>query len=208
MQITDIVRKGKSEVYKVYIDGKIYSLFEAEIIVKHKLKTGLEIDYENLSELKKESDLILCRQLALKYVSKGLKTEKQTKDYLKQHLFGDKAVDDSIKKLKEYGYLNDLHYAKSYTNDKSHYKGKLYIKNELKQKGISEEDIDYALSTCSENEFEICETLAKKWIKGKIMPLDVKDKQKLFRHLVSKGFEYETIKTVLLKVNQGLQEEY
>lgn len=206
MKITEIKRKGKSEVYKLFVDGSFYSLFLAEIIVKHHIKINDEINSEVLQEYKKESDMLLCKTMALSYVSKALKTEKQVRDYLKKYGFESIAICDAISKLKEYGYLNDEYYAKLLSNSLSSSRGKRYIKNELKQKGIAEEKIDVALNELK-NEDDACFSQAGKWLKGKELPLDKKNKEKLYRFLLGRGFGYDTIKTVLNKIDNNLLNE-
>ena len=75
-----------------------------------------------------------------------------------------------------------------------------YIKNQLMLKGVSEQNINCALENI-ENEDETCENVASKWLKGKPLPLDKKNKEKLYRFLLGRGFEYETIKRVMNNKN-------
>ncbi|MBO7527078.1 MAG: RecX family transcriptional regulator [Clostridia bacterium] len=199
MKITDIKRKGKSEVYKVFADGEFFSLMQAEVLVKKNIKLGQDIDGDSLKEYKKESDMLLCKTMALTYVSKSIKTEFQVRAYLKKYGFEKTAIDEAIKKLKEYGYLNDEYYAKLYCGSMANGRGKRYIKNELRLKGISEENIQQAISEIDSEE-DACIMQANKWLKGKELPLDKKSKEKLYRFLLGRGFEYDTIKSALNKI--------
>ena len=200
MIVTDIKRKGKSEIYNVFVDGEFFSLIEGEIIVKNHIKIGAKYTKEELTSFKSNSDEIVCYEMALGYVSKSLKTNKQLKTYLKKYKFENEAIEKSIKKLESYGYINDESFANYVVGTMSQSKGKRYIANQLTMKGVSERNIKKALESI-ENEEETCENVAKKWLKGKILPLDQKNKEKLYRFLIGRGFEYETIKKVVNNEN-------
>ena len=44
------------------------------------------------------------------------------------------------------------------------------------------------------NDDDSCREVCQKWLKGKTLPLEQKDKEKLYRFLLSRGYEYETIR--------------
>lgn len=206
MVITDIKRKGKSETYHVYADDSYFALLEAEYIYKYKLKIGTEIDEQKLLQIKKESDKLICSSVALNYISKSLKTEYQLKSHLRSKNFDFEAIDETVEKLKSYGYLNDDYYAHMAVNSLSANKGKKYIKNQLIANGVSEDKIENALSEI-ENEDEACLSVAQKWAKGKETPLDIKNKQKLYRFLLARGFGYDTIKNAISKIGYNGDED-
>lgn len=201
MTITEIKRKGKSELYYVYADGMFFSLIEAEFIVKNKLKIGTEISKKNLDLIKEQSDNLVCANVALNYVSKALKSEFQLIQYLKKHQFCDSAISLAVEKLKSYGYLNDKYLADLVVKSASTKKGKNQIINDLRNKGIKQDKFEDLINKLSGQE-EVCETLTKKWLKNKPLPLTQKDKAKLYRHLAGKGFEFEVIKSVLNKIKE------
>lgn len=207
--ITDIKRKGKSEVYNVFVDGEFYGLFEGEILYRYKIKIGTDFDANQLKQYKLESDEILCFSMVIGYVSKYLKTEKATKDYLKKYLFSDNAIESAINKLKSYGYLNDKYFAKAYGESLSNSKGSRYIKNKLREKGVSDENIREVLEELQDEDVAL-EGVIKKWLKGKNFPLDKKDKDRLYRHLIGRGFGFESIKKALNKFGdlEGLNEDW
>ena len=194
--ITDIVQRGKSELYKIYIDDEFCCMLEAEIIVKNKIKKGLQLSKNELLNLKKQSDFLTCKNQALNYVSKSLKTKKQVYDYLNGKGYIKDCIDNAIKTLLDYGYINDEYYAKCFVKSKQNIKSKKYIYCALIQKGIDKKIIENVLGEYKDNTDEI-EKLALKYIKNKSQ---TGLKQKLFRHLLGKGFEYSDVKRVVEKV--------
>ena len=194
--ITDIVQRGKSELYKIYIDDVFCCLLEAEIIVKNKIKKGLDISENELLKLKEQSDYLTCKSQALNYVSKCLKTQKQVYDYLIKKGYLPECVNDAIKALVEYGYINDEYYAKCFIKSKQSGKGKKYFYSALIQKGIDKDIVNEVLSEYQDSSEDI-EKIALKYIKNKSQ---VGIKQKLFRYLLSKGFEYKDVVKVVDRV--------
>ena len=207
MEISEIRRKGKSELYYVYVNGELFGLIQAEMIYKNKLKTGTNIDVSDLERIKQESDQLTCFSMALNYVAKMLKTEQQVRDYLKKHLFCQEAINGAIEKLKSYGYINDLQVASFMLSSLQKRKGKNAIKQDLLQKGINKEQVESLLCTLS-GQAETCEMQAKKWLKSKSLPLDKNDKAKLYRFLIGKGFEFDIIKKVLNKIEIGGEDDW
>lgn len=207
MIITEIKRKGKSELYYVYADDELYGLLQAEFIYKHKLKTGQEIQKQELDKIKLQSDKLTCSSKALNYVSKMIKSEFQVRQHLKKHGFIDEAIDESIEKLKHYGYINDKQVANFVMQSLEKRKGKNYIKKDLMQKGIKKEQIEEVLENLSGQE-ETCLEMAKKWLKTKTIPLNQNDKAKLYRFLAGKGFEFDIIRRAMEKTKAGDEDDW
>ena len=94
-------------------------------------------------------------------------------------------------KVKSYGFLNDDEYAKKYAQSYSKTKGKRLIGLQLKQKGVSTEDVETAMREI-ENQGESAKILAEKYLKNK--EIDKKILQKCYKYLLSKGFDYDDAK--------------
>ncbi len=202
MIITDIVRRGESELYKVYIDDELIYLLQAEIIVKNKLKKGQEIDKQTFDEIFNQSQMLTCKNQAINYVAKCLKTQKQVELYLKQKGYSEFAIKNAVKTLIDYGYVNDKYFAECFVKSKQNAKGINYIKNALKQKGVKTEIINEVTKDFKSNNEELL-NIAKKYLKNKT--IDNSIRQKLCRHLFSKGFNFDEINKV---VNIVLKDEY
>ena len=66
MIITEIKRKGSSELYHIYVDNEYFALIAYDYIYKYKLKEGLELEKEQLLKIQEESDNFVCSNFALK----------------------------------------------------------------------------------------------------------------------------------------------
>lgn len=196
MKILSLKLKSKKDanVFVASTDIGEYDLF-SEIIVKYSLGNG-EIDDEKFKRAVKESMEKIAFNVAVKYASNKLKTEKQIRDYLYKKEFKKATILPVIEKLKEYGVIDDKIYMESYIKSNQN-----FSKNKLKQKlimsGISKDLIDEKLNDLEDE--DSCLTNAKKFLKNKIM--DQKTREKLIRRLTYLGYSWDSINSVLKTLN-------
>lgn len=207
MQITEIKKIGRGDRYSIFIDDVFDGTLEAEILVKHKLKTGNEIDEEQWRQIKLENGKLSAFSRAVGYIEKSLKTQKQLQTYLKEKGFLQESIDDAVQKLKEYGYIDDKVYAENYIKTYKDKKGKIKLKFDLLSKGVAADVIEEALQEFvdEDEQYAACEKLLKKYVKNK--PQDVKLKSKAYAHLFSKGFSGDIISRAIGKVFSEVEDE-
>ncbi len=185
--------KNKGRV-NVYLDGEFALGCSLDIVLNYGLKEGLEITSEKLDELVFENEKSLALSKAVTLLGKNLKTKHQMKKYLVDKGYSEQIVNYVLEKLCEYNYINDENYAKLYVRSIKNKYGKIKIRNELKLKGVSDKNIDLALADF-ESEEEVIFNLANKWLKDK--PASYENLSKLYRFLLSKGFDYEEVSRVV-----------
>ena len=100
-------------------------------------------------------------------------------------------ADRMIAYLQRNKYLDDARYARAYAVDKVRFSGwgRMKVRMGLRSKGMGESVIAQALEYIPDADYQ--EALWKVMgAKGKSLDLhDVKDRQKLYRHMASRGFE-------------------
>lgn len=196
MKILSLKLKSKKDanVFAASTDIGEYELF-SEIIVKYSLGVG-EIDDEKFKRAVEESAEKIAFNMAVKYTSSKLKTEKQIRDYLYKKEFKKATILPVIEKLKEYGVIDDKIYMESYIKSNPN-----FSKNKLKQKlimsGISKDLIDEKLNDLEDE--DSCLTNANKFLKNKIM--DKKTREKVIRRLTYLGYSWDSINSVLKTLN-------
>ena len=98
-------------------------------------------------------------------------------------------------------FVNDTDYAKAYVDFVANKKGGRLIRMELKQKGLTDEDIDGALQDVStETQEDAAMNVLQKYLRSK--ELTKETLQKAFRYLMGKGFDCDVAKTVLRKFGE------
>ena len=111
-------------------------------------------------------------------------------------------VERMIRYLQENGYLDDSRYARAYAVDKVRFSGwgRIKVRMGLRVKGMGDAVISQALEYIPDSDYE--EALYKVMTaKAKGLDLkDVKDRQKLYRHMASRGFESQLIISAMRKL--------
>ncbi|HKC14713.1 MAG TPA: regulatory protein RecX [Patescibacteria group bacterium] len=137
----------------------------------------------------------------LKFLSYRSRSEKEVRDKLIKIKTPEYLINEIIKKLKDYKFLDDLEFAKMFARERSLLKHKpaRVIKFELKQKGIAQEVIEEVLTDSKEEEKDLekaKEIIQKKLSRYKDLD-NFKTREKLGRFLASRGFDYDTIKIAI-----------
>lgn len=203
-KITKIeIQKRNKERVNLFLDGEYAFSLSAELVYKEGLKTNENVDGIKLKALAEKDTIIRCKDSALRIIERSYKTEKEVRDKLKLKGYDENSINQSIKFLKEYNFLNDDNYTKMFIKDKLNTQGSNKIKYGLIKKGVSKEIIEKELSNVDkEDEKTIALNLAKK----KIITIrksesdNFKASGKLYRFLMSKGYSYDVVKDVVKEV--------
>lgn len=194
-KITDMqIQKNNKSRANVYIDGEFAFALEMLTVMKLGLKIGAEVSNERLSEAVNDSEKSVCFDKAMSYLSRGIKTCRQMRDYLMGKGYSRETIDYVIGKLIDYKYINDEYYAKTYVEANLASKGERRIKQELHQKGIPSAIAEKYCVVESDVAANNAERLAEKYMRNK--PRDLKTLSKLQRYLLSRGYDYDTVNAV------------
>lgn len=182
----------------IFIDGRFYCGIKLEVAVKYRLKAGMVIDKAQLDIIQLETEKAQAVDKALTHISASPKTRKQIRDFLSKKGYVDAVIDYVFDRLDYYGYADDRQYCKMYVESVSG-KSKRAIEVELLKRGIDKDVIEEELSDLSDDEEEVL-TLLKKYLKGK--ELSKENVYKGCRYLISKGYDYDTVKAASERVDE------
>lgn len=213
MKITDIKPAVKNpHRVNVFVDGRYDFSLDLAQVVDFKLKVGNNVTNEQLEEYRKASEFGKLYQRSLEYVLRRPRSIKELRDHLhltrrkrqvknrlseqKLPLFSDCDIENVIERLKQKGYLDDEKFAKYYVENYHVSQGISYrrLVEELRKKGLSDEQIQHATSEYSRDEDEEI----KKIIRRK---RNKYDDDKLTAYLVRQGFSYQKIVAVLSEMD-------
>ena len=202
-EITDITpQKNDKERCNVYVDGAFCCGMRLETVLTNRLKVGMHVEAEQLAEMQLESEKAQALDRALRHLSATMKTEKQMRDFLKKKGYLPAVCDYVLEKLRGYGFVDDAEYSAQYVQAAGRRKGARLIALELKSRGVAEEQVEAALDGL-EGEEEAAKAVLQKYMRGKEPTRE--NLSKAYRHLLSKGFSYETAKDAL--ASPGAEEE-
>jgi len=143
---------------------------------------------------------------AIKFAIKLLSIRKRSvfemKNRLKRKEFESNIIDEVVKELIEYKYLNDAEFAEAYINDRINFnpRGSFLIKKELREKGIAENIVDQKIKELfpEEKEMELARKAAEKKIETLNKGLEEnKIYQKVGSYLQAKGYTSWIIRETL-----------
>ncbi|PLT31872.1 recombination regulator RecX [Peribacillus deserti] len=186
------IDKGKGEEYAFSVDE--------DVLIKFDLKKGKEINEFDFIEIGFQEDIQKGLNQALHYLSHRMRTETEIRTLLKKKEYGDHVIQEVIHKLYGYNYLDDSQFAIAYvrTQMNSSVKGKGIIYKELKEKGISEQNIQTGLKEYSyEMELENALKLAEKTVKQAKSSSARESRQKTELALMRKGFSSDIIQEAI-----------
>lgn len=195
-KITDLtIQKNNKARANLYLDGEFAFGVEMLTVMKLGLKIGQEVSEERLKEAVFDSEKSVAFEKAVDYLARGMKTEKQMRDYLQKKGYSLEIVNVVVGKLKDYRYVDDKRFAQLYVEQNVKSKGQRRLKQELQQKGISSARAEEAAQTDSETEWENALALAQKYMRGKTC--DLKNLQRLQRYLLSRGYGFDTVNGIV-----------
>ncbi len=194
-QITAISPQKKDQTRcNIEVDGRFFCGMNLETVLKNHLKAGMEISEEDLAAAQLEGEKADALDKALSHISASMKTEREIRDFLKKKGYLDDVTEYVVEKMKGYGYIDDRAFAISYARSAGKKKGARAITLALRMKGVGEEDIEAALSELGDGK-ETAKLLLEKYLRGKT--LDTATRRKAFSYLLSKGFDPDTVRSLL-----------
>ncbi|SDB38779.1 regulatory protein RecX [Butyrivibrio sp. INlla16] len=200
MTVTDIVAFDNKRS-KVFIDGEFaFILYRGEIRT-YGIKTGEEISSPVFNEITETVIPKRAKLRAMNLLQKRDYTERKLRDKLREGMYAESVIDETIDYLKSYRYIDDERYAGDYIRYQMNLRSKNRIKQDLIQKGISADIIEKIVSEAysEENddpELELCISLLRKK-RFDNENATYEERQKMMAFLYRKGFDGDTIQRAL-----------
>lgn len=208
-QITKIeIQKNNKERVNIYVDNKYAFAAFIDTIINEGIVKGLEINDEIIQKINCEERIKKCKNDAIKIVEKSYKTEKEVIDKLRKKEYEDNEINYALNFLREYKFVDDKGYAKSYVKGKMSNNGKNKIRFTLKRKGVSEKIINETLDNINPEE-ELQNAMEVGYKKYNMIIKRENDKykikNKLCAFLVGRGYDFQT---AIKAVNSIIEENF
>lgn len=197
------VQKKRLDRYNIFITDKYAFSVDEEVLIKFDLKKGKELDEFDLADIQMHDDIQKAFTQSLHYLSHRMRSESEVRMYLRKKEVDDAIIQEAIHKLYHYKYLDDLEFARAFvrTHANGGNKGPIVIRQELKEKGISEKLIEKAiLEYPIDLQIEHARQQAEKSIKKEKNLSERSLQQKLDQVLMRKGYPRDIIVAALQEV--------
>ncbi len=204
MLMSTIIRierqRGSKGRYRVFLEDGTSFFLQEELLIKYGLKPGLRVDIGRLGVWLKEDEIKIALNRAIRYLGFRSRSQKEVENYLQRKGFCTEVVEEVIEKLKGYGYIDDMTFAKEWVSNRmrNNPKGKRTMVQELRAKGVHQNIIDNIMSTITDEEEEaLALVLVEKYYKRY---KGLEEREMVYRigqALARRGFQWELIQRVI-----------
>ncbi|WP_260984507.1 regulatory protein RecX [Paenibacillus xylanexedens] len=194
------VERTKSREARYRISFGHYSLTVLEdVMIKYRMTRGNTFMKKDLEEIIVADERQRTYVQSLRFLEFKQRTRHELKEKLKQKEFAVPIIDEVMERLVQEKLVDDDLFAKEWTRQRmeGQRKGKLWIRQELRQKGIANELIAEVLDDVSEDvEYDTALIAGRK--KWKQVRGDVQEKKrKTFPYLMRRGFSMDLVRRVM-----------
>jgi regulatory protein len=235
MTITAIEeQKKRKDRVNIFLDGQFAFSLKIDLIWEFHLKIGATLDQNQVKEIQSQDSQATAYDKALNYLSSRPHSVREVRQHLSEKLIyrnpdyaeqtditradfvsnQQQTIEIIINKLLDQKLLDDVVFAKWWIENRRTFRprGKRLLLLELKTRGVSNQDLETALTTPSQeghfhgeaqakSEEEMALSLAQTYVrKHPDALLDKNHQMKLVRHLMSKGFDWQTAEVVIKKM--------
>lgn len=198
-KITGIEPQKRKGRYNIFLDGNFAFGADKETIYTFGLRKNDELTENKINEIKEYDEFNFGKKIAYRFLNYKPRTEKEIIKKLKENKISVKIIEKIISVLKGLKYIDDNQFAKLYLEEKlaNNPKGKRLIAIKLAEKGINKDVVNNVIESRynEEKEFEKAKEILRKYLKKVHAKNEADKKRKCYRYLLSRGFDYEIVKS-------------
>jgi regulatory protein len=206
LEITKVERQKKSDHRYIIHFGAYNMTVHEDVMIKYRMITGNSFMKADLEEVVVSDERQRAYVEGLRYLERKSRTAMEMTRRLRQKEIGETIIAEVVQRLEQERLLDDPLYAKQWAEQRitNQRKGKMWIRQELREKGIDKSLISEALENISpEQELESALLAGRK--KWNIIRGDATDKRrKTGAFLMRRGFSGDMVRQV---INTLLQED-
>ncbi len=196
------IQKRNQERVNVYLDGA-YS-FSLSLIEAARLHRGQVLSDGDIAALQAQDAVEKAVDRAVRFLSYRPRSVSEIRRNLSQKGVDEPAVEAALARLEKLGYVDDEAFARFWVSNRDDFnpKGPRALRQELRQKGISNTIIDQALATVdfTDAATRAVQQRAKRWQHLERPAFQ----QKVYQFLARRGFLGETIQDVTAQMVEAL----
>jgi regulatory protein len=188
----------------VYLDGEF--AFGLATITAAWMMVGQELSDEKIAALQDSDAREVAYQKALHFLSYRPRSAHEVRQNLLKRGIEETLVEETIERLQQAGLVNDADFARAWVENRNTFRqrGKSALRMELRQKGLSDEDMRSVLDRDVDEEALAVEA-ARKQIRRYAGLEWPEFRQKLGSYLARRGFSYTILAPVVSKVWKELK---
>jgi regulatory protein len=197
------VQKRDKERVNVFIDGEF--AFGLNLLDAARLRKGQVLSEAEIAVLRDADAVVQAVNTAAHFLSYRPRSTQEVRRNLKEKETPEDVIEAAVEKMAVMGYLDDAAFARYWVDNRSQFKPLSHraLRQELRQKGLSDTVIDEALGEQSEPDlaYKAATTQLRK-----LRNRSVKEfKTKINAFLQRRGFSYSTTQDVVRRMIEALE---
>ena len=206
MIVTRIERqKRHPRRVNVYLDGAFAFGLDEEVLVRHGLRKGDSLDQETHQALLGAEEYSSARQIALRYLSYRLRSEREIRMKLAEQEYAPEIIERVMEKLRTAGMADDRRFAAAFVHDARMRKpaGARLLRQQLLVKGVPREIVEAVIGESADRQeeqkaaLEAARTMLKKYRASRKRSDAALHRQRLAQFLTRRGFGWDVITPIL-----------
>ena len=192
-------RKGR---YSIFIDGVFAFGADEAVVAALGLKLGQEVDADALEKMLRTENVHKATEYALKLLEYRQRSKKELARRLATKGYEWDIIEEVLAQLERLNLLDDKEFSQQWVRSRQSNKpmGRRGLQWELRRKGVPDIYIEEALSEiCDDTEFETALEAARRKFKYNASDMEA-EKQRIAAFLRRRGFDWDTISSVVEKV--------
>ncbi|MDQ3814591.1 MAG: RecX family transcriptional regulator [Armatimonadota bacterium] len=191
----------------VFVNGRFSFALDVDLVSRHDLRPGVEIDATLLSELLREDGDARAYARALHFMGYRARSSKEVRDRLARDAWPEEVITRVLERLAQENLLDDATFAATWVENRSLSKprGTRALRQELRQKGVAREEIEAALPDAEqeiENAVAAAQARLRRWAS-----LDERERRtKIIEFLQRRGFNYSTAKAAVNRLEEEAED--
>lgn len=202
------VKKHLGARANVFIEGKFSFALSLDVVYKHGLKPGIVLDTVTLGDLLREDGEMKALTTAANFIGYRPRSKDEIRKRLERDEWSEEVIARVLERLENAKMLDDAQFAADWVGarERSKPRGARLLQQELRQKGVSKEEIEAVLPD-ADAEIENALAALRK-VERKIEKYEGREQmQKAIESLARRGFGYGTAKTAYTRWLEGEEEK-
>lgn len=198
-------QKRNPQRVNVFLDGEF--AFGLSRIVAAWLNVGQVIDDAKIEKLKADDEMEIAYQRALRLIDYRPRSESEVAKNLQRNKVPEPVQAAVIARLRNAGLLNDAGFARAWVENRAELRprSRRALAYELRQRGVDRAVIDQSIENI-DDEAMAYQAASRRAVR--YQDLEWADfRQKMFRFLAQRGFNYDAAQGAIARVWQELQNE-
>lgn len=190
-------QEKKANRRSIFVNGKFALGVDESVIADLGLHVGQQISEEELQKIVHTELVAKAKQKAFRLLEYRSRSKAEIARRLSMAGFAEDVIEETLTRLEGLGLIDDAQFSQSWVNHRKSF-GKTRIKWELRQKGVSTDVAEEALSAINaDTEYESAiDAAGRRW--RKYLRLDERTKRnRTASYLRRQGFGWEVITKVL-----------